>query len=293
MLRSLACLLALAGTAAAYPVVVPKQSAAVRADREREFRKRNPTAIKTVEAGARGFIKHVVIDDPALVPALTFGNSGWVWADADVAKVRAFLRANADLFGFTPATADRLSWNGNPSLLLDDVIGGATLGEIHVAVTGKTLDITVMFWVDVTPKLTEDDIKKRVVGASYAETIGYAEPSRIDCSMTPAGPAGCKMAVKHRLNRVMTVADPEVRAVTWLFPDGDKIRLVACADADLIHDPPADPTWGDLAPSERTLSPRGKAPKLPLVVDLVTGQTIDVHVDTCYAPVFSQLRDAE
>ena len=295
MLRTCALVIgfAAAGTASAYPVVVARQSDAVRAEREREFRKRNPISIKTIEVGQHGFIKHVVLDEPTLVPALTFSSSGWQWPDASVAAVRDFLRANADLFGFDPATADRLSWTGNPGLVLDDVIGGAVLGEINVRVVGKTLDIAVMFWIDVHPKLTEADIAKRAIGATYAETIGYAAPPQLDCSMTEAGRAGCKMPIQHRRQRVVTLGATDVQAVTWLLPQGDTIRLVACVDADQLQDPPAEPSWGNIEPAERQLAPRGKAPMLPLVVDLVTGAAIAIRVPSCYGQTFVDVRDSD
>lgn len=206
--------------------------------------------------------------------------------------MRVFLRANADLFGFDPSVADRVTANGTPSLLVVDALGGATLGEINIHVVNGTLVVDVMFWIDAQPKLGEADVRKRVVGNSYSERIGYGEPPQRDCAMTPAGSAGCQMPIRHWLTRQLTLTDSQVRATTWLMPDGDNIRLVACVNAESVEAPPADPSWGPVAASQRLFSPIGNAPALPMVVDLVTGQTLSVKVANCYAPLFTQVRDS-
>jgi hypothetical protein len=294
--RILALLLALTGAASAYPMVLAKQSPQVRAAHEAEFRKRNPQRFSKVEINARGFVDHVVTDDPALVPATSSGHGvAWAWSDSDVVKIRDFLRANADLFGIDPAALDRLH-GGEPSLLVVDAAGGATLGEINVqhfaqANHAPLLDITVMFWVAATPTHSEQEIAQRVIGSSYSATTGYAKPPMRDCAMTPKGAAGCKTRVEHTRQRELKLGPTDVRTVTWLVPDGDKIRLVTCVDAGTLSDPQAASSWQGLAPSTRTLAPRGTAPQLPLLVDAVTGELVKLRIHDCHDPVFTSIRD--
>lgn len=291
-------LLAFLGSAAASPTLpakLPKVSAAAVAKREAEFRKRNTQAWSTVEVDQRGFIKHAVTDDPALVPNVSSANHIATWPAADDAKLRDFLRANADLFGIDAADVDRLPPGGS-HLLLVDTIGGAILGEINIQYLAfpnrpPRLDITVMFRVHAKPKLTEDDVAKRVIGAKYADTVGYAEPPHRDCAMTPLGGAGCKMPILHTIHQDVTIAKPDVRVVTWLWNDNDTLRLVTCIDAADVGAPPADPAWGkDVGAAEHALVPQGHAPQLPLVVDAVTGDTIATHVKNCYDPAFGDAR---
>jgi hypothetical protein len=287
MKLSLAVLVALTAAASAYPLAAPVRSAAERHAREAEFRKRNAEHFTVVEAGERGFIRHVVTDDPKLA------TNGW-----EAANLRAFLRRNADLFGFDPATADRLP-GGGASLLLTDVLDGALLGEINVqgATIGHTpaVDITVMFWVDAKPTLTAKDLAKRVTGGTYDETIGYAPPPQRDCAMTPMGAAGCKTKVEHTRKRQVTLPASAVRTRTWVLGERDRVRLVVCADAGSLQDPEADPSWrspwGPLVATERALVPRDKSPALPMVLDAVTGDPVNVAVKSCDDPVFVAVRD--
>lgn len=106
MKLALAALLALTATAAAYPFAAPVRPTAERHAREAEFRNRNAEHFTVVEAGERGFIRRVITDDPKLA------TNGW-----QAASLRGFLRRNADLFGFDPATADRLPGGGQACCL--------------------------------------------------------------------------------------------------------------------------------------------------------------------------------
>ncbi|CAN5528528.1 hypothetical protein BH11MYX1_BH11MYX1_21270 [soil metagenome] len=294
----LALMLALAGTAGAYPLVLPKQPATVREAHAAAFRARNPQHFREVEVNERGYVAHVVTDDPTLVPAGSTGHAvAWAWSDADVAKIRDFLRANSDLFGIDPAALDRLH-GGEPSLLVVDAIGGATLGEVNFqrvaqANQPQLVDITVMFWIAATPQHSEQAIAKRVIGHTYRVTVGYGMPPMRDCAMTPRGAAGCQIRVQHTANREVKLGAADVRTVTWLAPDGDKIRLVTCVDAADLPPAPAAPSWQGLALSARTFAPRGTAPPLPLVVDAVTGERVTMRIRDCYDPVFSSIRDEQ
>lgn len=207
------------------------------------------------------------------------------------------LRANADLFGIDPAALDRLH-GGEPSLLVVDTAGGATLGEINVqhfvqANHSPLLDITVLFWVAATPTHPEEEVAQRVIGRSYSATFGFAKPPMRDCAMTSRSAAGCKTRVEHTRQRELKLGPTDVRTVTWLAPDGDKIRVVTCVDAGPLSDPQVDSSWQGLAPSMLTLSPRGTAPRLPLLADAVTGELVELRIRDCYDPIFTSIRDEE
>lgn len=111
--------------------------------------------------------------------------------------------------------------------------------------------------------------------------------------MAAMGAAGCKMRVVHTRQRELTRGPTDVRAVTWLAPDGDKIRIVTCVDAGTVLDSQAASSWEGLAPSQRTLAPRGTAPQLPLLVDAVTGELVKLRARDCYDPIFSSIRDEQ
>jgi len=275
----IALLLVLTAAAPPYPVVVPKRSEAVRKAREAEFRRRNAEHWTMVEVDDRGFVKHVVTDDPELVRF-------------DIARLRDFLRANADLFGFDPAVVDRLPYDSSHRLLVDE-FGGALLGEINVMLgaSGRrpVLDITTAFWIDVTPKLTEDAVAQLVVGGRYRETIGYARPVPLDCHMGRGG--ACRMPVRHTRHRTVTLERGDLNAVSGLLGAGDAIRVVICVDASNLEDPPARPAWRGEGPATRSLAPIDRAPRLPLLVDAVTGRVVKARVHGCDDPAFAAVRD--
>jgi hypothetical protein len=296
-MRTLVALIALAlgleRVAGAYPVVIPKVSEAKQREREAEFRRRNPQQFSAVEVNARGFIKRVVTDDPALMPKPTTSALGT--PTTDDAPLRAFLRANADLFGFTPDTVDRLPFGGG---LLVEEYGGAIVGEIQVSYSSSpkpTMSITVLFWVNASPKYDEATIAKRVIGRSYTQTLGYGRPARRDCAMQDGGKANCKSKTLATRSRTVKLGVDDVRATTWHLPQGNAIRLVTCVDARIGEEPEPYPKWvekwGDLGIASRRFTPQGGAPKLPLVVDAVTGRTVAINVSSCDDQIFVALRD--
>jgi hypothetical protein len=276
-MRSVALVLLLAstGSAVAYPFVVPKRSGA-----EAEFRKRNPQHWTVVETDKRGLLSHVATDDPSLTGT---------WDHAKVVAVRDLLRANADLFGFTPQTAARLPEDG----LLMDEEDGALMGEINVQHGAGLLDITALFWVDAKPTIDQASVKQRVAGKRYKETIGYAAAPQRDCRMSGMGAKGCATPVRYTRTREVTVDADSVEIFSALLRQGNTIRLVACADVRAFEDPAADPAWGDVGPSRRTFTPLGNAPALPLVVDRVTGQVLQPGVKSCYDPALMDPRQRD
>jgi hypothetical protein len=112
-----------------------------------------------------------------------------------------------------------------------------------------------------------------------------------DGAMTSEGAAGCNLRVVHTSQRELKLGPTDVRTVTWLAPDGDKIRIVTCVDARTLSDAQAASSWQGLAPSARTLAPRGTAPQLPLLVDAVTGELVKLRIHDCYDPIFTSIRD--
>jgi len=265
-MRLVALLLALTSTAGAYPFTVPKRTGA-----EAAFRKRNPQHWTVIETDKRGVLMHVATDDPSLV-ALN--------GDDRIVAIRALLHANADLFGFSPDTADRIPDGG----LLVDEEDSALLGEINVQAGSSMIDITTMFWVEATPKVDLDSVKKRVAGKRYTETIGYGTGPQIDCAMTGLGVKGCVTTVKHTRTRAVTFDASNVEIFSALLREGNTIRLVACADVRSFEDPEPAPAWGEVMAVQRKFSPLGGAPALPLVVDRVTGQVLHPNVKGCYDP---------
>lgn len=265
-MRSLALVVALTASASAYPFAVPKRTGA-----EAEFRKRNPQHWTVIETDKRGLLMHVATDDPALV-----GKTG----DDRIVAIRALLRANADLFGFKPDTADLLPTDG----LLVDELEGALMGEINVSRDPHLIDITAMFWVEATPTVDLESVKKRIAGKRYSETIGYGTGPQIDCAMTPLGAKGCVTKVQHTRTREVTIDADNVEIFSALLREGNTIRLVACADVRSFEDPPAPAAWGEINPIQRKFTPLGKAAALPLVVDRVTGEVLHPGVKGCYEP---------
>ena len=271
----------------ALPAKIPLRSEAERAKRVAEFRKRNTQTWKTVEADKHGFISHLLTYDPKLVPASS------KFSHDEVRRILGFLRANADFFGVDVADIDRI----RPDQLgFGDAIGGTLLGEINIqylTFTGDArphLEIQAYFHVTATPTLTEAELAKRVVGSSYHDTIGYAGPPQIDCGMTPAGQAGCVTPVEHTREREVTITRSDIQTASWLMADGDTMRYIGCVDAGMLRGPPPETSWGNVGPRDHVLVPRGTAPRLPLVVDLVSGETVATTIHGCFDPSFADQR---
>ena len=267
----LVILLASAANAVAYPFAVPKRTGA-----EAEFRRRNPQHWTKIETDKRGVVIHVATDDPTLV-------------GSKMSAVRTLLHANADLFGFPAAIADGVPDEG----LLVDEQAGALMGEIQVQHAANLLDITAMFWVDATPTIDVASVVQRIAGKHYRETIGYGAGPKLDCAMTPLGAKGCAVRIQHTRTREVAIDADAIQATSSLLRQGNSIRLVACAEILTFDDPPADPAWGAIGAAQRTFTPLGKAPALPLVVDRVTGQVLHTNVKTCADPALTDPRQRD
>jgi hypothetical protein len=61
---------------------------------------------------------------------------------------------------------------------------------------------------------------------------------------------------------------------------------VGCVDAGLLAGPAADKAWGNVAPRDHAFVPHGAAPKIPYVVDVVTGEVIATKHASCFEPIF-------
>ncbi len=70
--------------------------------------------------------------------------------------------------------------------------GGAIFTELTMMLSGKTTDITTIWKVTATPKVSEDEALRRLVGQTYIEAVTFACPPMLDCGMTAAGAAGCR-----------------------------------------------------------------------------------------------------
>ena len=162
-MRALALVLALAGSAAAYPMIVPVRTSIERAAIAQAFRARNREHWITVEVDARGFVNHVITDDPNLVPSLA-------WTPGDVDRIRSFLRGNTDLTGIGPRVIADLEPDG--VLLFGR--RGARLAEISLernADPGQppTLEIRSRFEIAGTPVVDRDALTAALVGTTVGE----------------------------------------------------------------------------------------------------------------------------
>lgn len=269
------------------PAKIPLRSAAERAQRVAEFRARNHCRWQLVEADRHGFISHAITEDPAIVPA------SYAFTPAQAKRIYALLRANADLFGIAPANIDAMEKRHTYLYSTGASIAMGELDVEYLPASGGShahLEIRAYFEVTAQPKLSESDVAARVIGATYHDKIGYAAPPPRDCGMTPRGPADCVMPIEHTRERDVTLARRDLRTDTWLYADGDTMRLVGCVDASMLGGPPADPSWGDIGPSHHALTPLHGAPGLPLVVDLVTGQVVATHLPACVDPSLADQR---
>jgi hypothetical protein len=265
---------AAAAAAPKLPAKLPLASEATQQARAAEFRRRNPQAWERVVVDHHGFVSQVLTHDRALTTATP-------------AKLEAFLRANADLFGIDPDDArhlrDGFVWDAK-------VIGSTALGQIGVQQMRDELVIDVMFHVDAEPILDEAALAGRIVGQRYTDTIGYAAPPQRDCAMTPRGAAGCETPIEHTRTREIAIGKRDIRTATLLYADGDTLRLVGCVDASWLDSPRPDPAWKNVAALYHQFAPVAGAPPLPYFVDLVTGDVLSIHAAGCFEPVFADPR---
>jgi hypothetical protein len=271
-MRHVALVALLASTAAAYPVKVAHVSAADKAKRAELLRKRTGIDWTTLDIDDRGYVAHLRTND----------------ASVDIAKVKDILAANADLFGIAQAQIDQLSTSNR---LVTHLVDNALTSEINVRFENHgVVAIDTFFTVDATPTVDAAAAAKRVVGQTYHATIGYAESPHLDCAMTPMGGKGCEMPIKQTVKKDVTLAAADLKSVAVLHDDGKSVRLLACVEVSHLPNSEPDPAWGKVGVHKISLVPTGKAPKMPLVVDEVTGDELDLAIDNCSAPAFANVR---
>ena len=257
-MRSVAILLALAGSAAAYPMILPLRTKVERAAVEQAFRARNREHWITVEVDARGFVDHVVTDDPNLVPSAA-------WTPDDLARIRSFLRGNVDLTGIGPRVIAELQQDG----VLLFGLHGARLAKISLdrdPGQPPRLEIRSSFEIAATPTVTRDAVAAKLAGTTVTELTGYGH----DRTM-------------FTRRRAVTLRTGDVHTTSIVHADGDRIRLLFCSEPHLDALPP-DPSWGNVALIEQRFEPAAL-----VIVDAVTGARVAPSVRTCDA--LSNVRD--
>ncbi|CAN5811916.1 hypothetical protein BH11MYX2_BH11MYX2_33300 [soil metagenome] len=291
--RALAfCLPLLASVSAearpSYPVRMPKVAHKKLVALEAEFRAHNTQAWDSVEVDPRGFVTRVITTDPALVPTLVNTSTGPQWSPVEFDRLREFLRSNATLFGLDPGLVEKLR-NSGAHLSVDDRLDDAILGAIDVRfdeAPKPRLDIIVNATFRPTPTVTTADVKERLVGARYKQTIGFGAAPRRDCGMMPSRHGNsCGGKTLFTEKHDVTVTAENAAAHALFLRRGDTYRLVACADVMRSLEVAPETVPSDM-PAERTLTfnrlaPVARAPKLPLIVDLVTGQVVATTAAGC------------
>jgi hypothetical protein len=221
-MRAFAVVLALAGSAAAYPMIVPTRTPVERAAIEQALRTRNREHWITVEVDTRGFVSHIVTDDPNLVPSAA-------WTPSDLARIRSFLRGNIDLTGIGPRVIDELQQDG---VFLYGVRGAhlATISLDRNTDPGHPpeLEIHASFEVMAAPTMSRDQLATRLVGTTVTEHAGYGR----DRTM-------------FTRTRSITVRAEDVHTTTAIHADGDRVHALFCAEVRIDALPP-DPGWGDV-----------------------------------------------
>jgi hypothetical protein len=250
-----AIVLGLAGTAAAYPMVLPVRSEARRAAIAQAFRARNREHWITVEVDARGFVTHAITDDPNLVPSPA-------WSPSDLERIRSFLRGNVELTGIGPRVIADIDQEG--VLLFGR--HGARLAKIdleRVAEPGKPpqLEIRAAFEIEGTPAVDRDDLTKTLAGTQVVEIDDYGKDDR----------------TMFTRRRTVALREVDIRTTAVAHADGDRVRLVFCSEPKLTA-APADPAWGDVA-----LVGQRFEPALIHVVDAITAERLTLSAKSCDA----------
>ncbi len=274
MTRSLVALLVAIPIAAmaapAYPLVLVKHTPVERAHLQAAFTARNP-AWTIVYYDEHGYFASATTKDPALIAA-------------DLPALRAFVRRNADLFGIDPAAADRLGPipTAKDIFELDDGADGLGRGQLMFRRTKDALTLTEMFFIPGTPKLTAEDVQRRVVGHHYDEAIQVGYGPERDCAMGPGGAAGCRTTVNGVVHRDVVLTAKDVPVQTMIYLDRDKVRIVRCIDSLRVPPPNHDATWPAGGSVEITFTGSAGAPNLPFALDAVTGEPITPSEPECF-----------
>ena len=238
------------------------------------FRARNPQAWTTVTVGPQGFVDHVVTRDPALQIRTLDTGGHYQWDDAALGRVRAVLRANADLFGIDAADADHVVVaNGNVAYYDNDT--GFLLVAIKVD-PEPGLDIAIVQpRIHLTLKLTADAVAARVIGHTYLARSTQLQPAQLDCKM---GGTRTRCAAKTTVEtRRITITADDVTVTQGMITFAGARRLVHCLDLGQT------PRSQRVEPEQPTLQlrPSDGGPAMPLLIDAVTGKRLAVSDSTC------------
>ena len=251
-MRALALVLAMVATAGAYPMTVPLRTAGQRVAIEQAFRARNREHWITVEVDARGFVSHLVTDDPNLVPSAA-------WTPGELGRVRSFLRGNVDLIGIGPRVIADLEQDG----VLIYGLRGARLAKISLEREVSLghppeLEIRSSFEITGTPAVDPQAITSALVGASVLERTDYGK--------------GHTMFTRQR---TLALRTGDVSTKSVVHADGARVRVVFCSEPRVEPLPP-DPGWGDVA----VLGQRFE-PSVLRVIDAITGERLALAARSC------------
>jgi|HubBroStandDraft_6_1064221.scaffolds.fasta_scaffold05072_8 hypothetical protein len=252
-MRALALVLALASSAAAYPMVAPVRTPVERAAIAQAFRARNREHWLTVDVDARGFVNHIITDDPNLVPSVA-------WTPADMERIRSFLRGNIDFTGI----GQRVIADLEPDGVLIFGARGARLAQIslerNAIFNGQppTLEIRSTFEIAGTPSVERDAVTAALVGTTVGELAEY----------------GTDHTMFSR-RRAITLRAEDIKTRSVIHADGDRVRVLYCSEPKLAAQPP-DPGWGDIA-----LVAQHFDPSVLRVVDAITGERLTPPAKTC------------
>jgi hypothetical protein len=233
------------------------------ANREAEFRRRNPGRWTALDFDAHGQLRHARTNDPTIV-----GASAAPWTEDDIARLRGVLQiARVDLRGTADEREPTRVGTARLGFLLFDDATSLITGFVELRRTGKTLDITVAHVA-----LDTDAAAKLLVGKRVAQTVTIGRPVELDCMMG-GKPNDCRTRVVRTLRREVVLAADEVAASLALRVVGGAIKLTACVAAE--HPEPDNAAGDDLAVITNQLA------GVPLVVDAVTRKPLPLHPARC------------
>jgi hypothetical protein len=262
---------------AAYPARVPILTEAAIAGRADAFRARNPGRWLEVRADEHGFIRSARTDDPAILPL----DGGADYTAADLGRIRGFLERNADFFGVPAAEAKELVRFGAFGVEINVTLGRLILGQVTVS-RGFVNAVPVL--VDAPVTVDDEAAGARVVDRTYQESARYTALPPLDCNMVPGG-GRCVSTDLGEVTRTITLRADDIEVITAPLSRRkaafDELRLVKCVHPARAFHPVAAPA-GPRGARGPQISHHTFSPPLPLVVDAVTGETLEgAHIPGC------------
>ena len=257
--------------------------------RKKDFLARNPGAWTMVQLDSKGLVFHLESADPTIAaPDAAHPDD---FTAADLARWTEFLRRNADVFGITDAgsvklvTVDIGARDSTASVAeVQQRVGGALVAEITIGKRPNGIAIDgALAPIAVCPRFDDETLAARVVGRRYVVKTDWVRPPPLDCGMVrhprPDACAGTTVSSAPQ-DRVLDRSSVGVVRRFVDVPLGGgafEKRYVACVDAH-----PSPVRVADAAERRAnafsTLTPVEGSPKLPLAVDLVTGEALDARV---------------